>query len=272
MVQPNARRAQINGADLEYWDIGSGPPVLLSHGSMGDECAAILEEPALTSRFRLIHLQRRGFGNSDCPSMPVSIEQQGADALALLDSLGISKAHIAGQSYGGLISLEVGLKAPDRAQSLAVIEPPVPNVLFQNAELGELAQRAGGLYADGQGREAVELFLRAVNGEELFPAFAKDWLERSYPDAKVVFESDLPAMGEWSFGADNASKIGGVPVLNLYGSQSPEGFQACARAMKEWFPEAETQVLPDTSHCAMQLSSAEVAALMADFFDRHPIQ
>ncbi len=161
--------------------------------------------------------------------MPVPIEQQAADALALLDSLGISKAHFAGQSYGGLISLEVALESLDRVQSLAVIEPPVPNVLFQSRELAELAQQAIGLYADGQGREAVELFARAVIGEEVFPEFAKDWLERWYPDAKVIFESDLPAHAEWSFGAEDASKIGGVPVLNLYGSQTPEGFQACAR-------------------------------------------
>ncbi len=148
----------------------------------------------------------------------------------------------------------------------------MPNVLFQSRELAELAQQAIGLYADGQGREAVELFARAVIGEELFPEFAKDWLERWYPDAKVIFESDLPAHAEWSFGAEDASKIGGVPVLNLYGSQTPEGFQACARAVSEWFPQAETHALPETSHSAMQLSSAKVAALMADFFDRHPIR
>ena len=272
MVQPNGRRAQINGADLEYWDIGSGPPILISHGGMGDECAAILEEPALTSRFRLIHWQRRGYGTSSCPSMPVSIEQHGADALALLDSLGIFKAHFAGQSYGGAVSLQIALAALDRVHSLALIEPAVPNIVFQYPQFAELAQKAVGLYGDGQGREAVELFARAVSGEDLFPAFAKDWLERWYPDAKVLFESDLPSQGEWSFGEDDASKIGGVPVLNLYGSQTPEAFQAIARAVSEWFPQAETHSLPDTSHPVMQMSPAEAAALMADFFDRHPIQ
>ena len=270
MAQPNSHRTNINGVDLEYWDIGSGPPVLLNHGGMGDECAAILKEPTLTSRFRLIHLQRRGYGNSGCRSLPVTIEQHAADALALLDALGVSEAHVAGQSYGGLVSLQIALEASERVQSLTLIEPGLPSVLFEFPEFAESVQQAIGLYTAGQDREAIELFARAVNGEELFPVFAKDWLERWYPDAQVVFESDLPALGEWSFGADDAVKVGGGPVLNLYGSQTPEAFQACARAVGEWFPQAETYAVAETSHCVLQLSPARVAPLMADFFDRHP--
>jgi pimeloyl-ACP methyl ester carboxylesterase len=62
-----SRRADINGAELEYWDIGSGPTVVFIHGGMGDECAAVLEESALTTSFRLIHFQRRGYGASSVP-------------------------------------------------------------------------------------------------------------------------------------------------------------------------------------------------------------
>ena len=272
MVHPNPRRVELNGAELEYWDIGSGPPVMLNHGGMGIECAAILNESALTSRFRLIHLQRRGYGNSECPSMPVSLDQQVADVLALLDSLGISKAHVAGQSYGGLISLQIARDARARVHTLTLVEPALPDVVFRHPEFAEPAQRAGGLYQAGQSREAIDLFAHTVNGEQLYPAFANDWLERWYPDAQVIFESDLPAMGTWSFGADAVSTVGRCPVLNLYGSESPEALKACAHTVADLFPHAETHALPDTSHCAMQLSPEKVATLMVDFFDRHPLR
>jgi len=126
-------------------------------------------------------------------------------------------------------------------------------------------------YHAGRSREAIDLFARTVNGEQLFPAFAQDWLERWYPDAEIMFESDLPALGAWSFCADAASTIGNCPVLNLYGSETPEALEACARTVADLFPQAETHALPETSHCALQLSPEKVAALMVDFFDRHPM-
>ena len=57
--------AEINGAELEIWDKGSGEPVVFVHGGMGDECAAVLAEPALANKYRLIHYHRRGFGKSE---------------------------------------------------------------------------------------------------------------------------------------------------------------------------------------------------------------
>jgi hypothetical protein len=55
---------EINGVELELWDRGSGEPVVFVHGSMGDECAAVLVEPALANRFRGIHYHRCGYGKS----------------------------------------------------------------------------------------------------------------------------------------------------------------------------------------------------------------
>jgi pimeloyl-ACP methyl ester carboxylesterase len=98
------QRTEINGVELEIWDRGSGEPVVFVHGSMGDECAAVLGEPALANRFRLIHYHRRGYGNSEGSEAPVSIPQQAADCRAVLQHLGVERAHCAGQSYGGAFS------------------------------------------------------------------------------------------------------------------------------------------------------------------------
>jgi pimeloyl-ACP methyl ester carboxylesterase len=65
------QRTTINGVELEIRDRGSWEPVVFVHGGMGDECAAVLVEPALADQFRLIHYHRRGYGNSEAPKAPV---------------------------------------------------------------------------------------------------------------------------------------------------------------------------------------------------------
>ena len=90
--------SKINGVSLEIRDQGSGEPVVFVHGSMGDECAAIVSEPALANHYRIIDYHRRGYGESECPEMPVSIQQQSTDCRDLLRYLGVEQAHFVGQS------------------------------------------------------------------------------------------------------------------------------------------------------------------------------
>ena len=61
MNLPKMEKTRIDGVTLETIDKGSGEPVVLIHGAMGDECFAMLEEPALTESHRLIHYHRRGW-------------------------------------------------------------------------------------------------------------------------------------------------------------------------------------------------------------------
>ena len=53
-------RIEINGAELEIRERGSGQPVVFIHGSMGDECAAVVKERVLADHYRVIDYHRRG--------------------------------------------------------------------------------------------------------------------------------------------------------------------------------------------------------------------
>lgn len=263
-------RAVINGAELEFWDIGSGPAVLFIHGGMGEECAKVLKEPQLSSRFRLIHFHRRGYGNSACPEMPVSIEQHARDGMALLAHLGVDAAHVVGQSYGGAVSLQLALQAPGLVRSLTVAEPGLPAIIFGSAEFAALGAQAGELYQNGEHDAAIELFGRAVVGNKRWDSFAADWLSLWTGDAITVFESDLVSMGEWNFGAAEADKIT-QPVMSLVGEDSPDVFKNVADAIAEWIPQAENYKVPDSSHTIMQMNPGHAAQLITDFIERHPI-
>jgi len=63
----NWQPVEINGVKLEIRDRGSGEPIVFVHGAMGDELAAVLEQPALAQRFRLIDYHRRGLTGCSTP-------------------------------------------------------------------------------------------------------------------------------------------------------------------------------------------------------------
>ncbi len=90
-------RAQVNGVELEFQVWGAGEPVLLIHGSiLADAYAPLLAEPRLTEQYRLISYHRRGFAGSTHPDGPVGIAQQAADGRALMQRLGVDRAHVVG--------------------------------------------------------------------------------------------------------------------------------------------------------------------------------
>jgi 3-oxoadipate enol-lactonase len=98
-------------------------PVLLLAHSVG--CDLTLWDPqvaALADRFRIIRYDARGHGASTAPDGPYTVEQLGADALAVLDHFGVRKAHLCGLSLGGTLGQWLALNAPQRLASLTLCD------------------------------------------------------------------------------------------------------------------------------------------------------
>ncbi len=97
-------RAVINGITMAYDDNGSGPALLLIHGFPLCRRMWHPQINALVSAgFRVITPDLRGFGESDTPEGPYSMELFADDMVELLDHLGIRQAAIGGMSMGGYI-------------------------------------------------------------------------------------------------------------------------------------------------------------------------
>lgn len=274
MIWDQMERAEINGAELAIYDGGSGEPVVFIHGTMEDECAAVLKEPALANSYRLIHYHRRGWGDSECLEAPVSIEQQAADCRAVMQRLGVGRAHIAGQSYGGVIALQLALDAPDAVRSLAVMEPALPSVLGNAPAFNETMSEAASLYESGNPAGAVELFGQEVGGADYRAAFDQTLpegsIDRWVADADALF-GDAQALQSWAFTRDEAARIT-QPVLNMTGGRTTPYLRAAYERVQEWLPHAENVVLPDATHCMLQTNPEGAAERLADFFSRHPLE
>jgi pimeloyl-ACP methyl ester carboxylesterase len=274
MTQEVAQRIKINGADLDVRDRGSGEPVVFVHGGMGDECAAVVKEPALISKYRVIDYHRRGWGNSSNPEPPVSMKQQAADCRAIMRRLGVERAHLAGLSYGGAVVLQLTRDNPEVVHSLALMEPALPSVLFAPGGIGEVFEKVVGMYESGDKDGAIETFAIEVGGADFRETFAKTlppgFAERWLAAADTMLQGEVP-LAEWSFTGEDAARIR-QPVFNMMGANTRPYFREVYETVREWFPQAQSVVLPNANHGMLQTNPPGAAEHLASFFSRHPLQ
>jgi 3-oxoadipate enol-lactonase len=117
-------RVARDGEDI-YWeliDAAAGddhrPVVVLSHGAGGSHAAWYQQVPALAPRYRVLTWDSRGFGNSTNRADAPGAEAAAADLAAVLDPLGIERAHLVGQSMGGWHISAFAVAHPGRVLSL----------------------------------------------------------------------------------------------------------------------------------------------------------
>jgi len=111
-----------DGVRLYYEEAGSGQPVVLVHEFAGDYRSYETQMRYFSRRYRCIAFNARGYPPSDVPDDAARYSQERArdDIRAVLDALGIARAHIVGISMGGFAVLHFGFTYPERAVSLVV--------------------------------------------------------------------------------------------------------------------------------------------------------
>ena len=111
----------INDIDMYYESHGSGPPLLLI-GGMAQAVAEMQPLIAgLAEQCTVIALDNRGAGRTSAPRGPYSIDQMAGDTRALMNHLGIERAHLLGISMGGRIALSMALRHPQRVDRLVLV-------------------------------------------------------------------------------------------------------------------------------------------------------
>jgi len=113
-------KVSVGDIELYYEEHGSGDPLLLIMGLGADANGWMLQTPEFAKHYKTIVFDNRGVGRSAKPAGPYSIPQMADDAVALLEHLGIERAHVCGVSMGGMISQEVALRHPQRLRSLVL--------------------------------------------------------------------------------------------------------------------------------------------------------
>jgi pimeloyl-ACP methyl ester carboxylesterase len=267
--------ANVNGVELEYEDSGSGEPVLLISPMLADGFVPLVAEPSLNDRYLLIRYHKRGWVGSTHPSTPVSVADHAADAAALLDHLGIARAHLVGHSSGAAVAAQLALDEPDRVATLALLELSIFTV-----PSGESFLRAATpvleAYASGDHEGALSMFLSAVSGLD-WPA-CRALLDERVPgavalavkDADTCFGVELPALAEWPFDAARAAAIH-QPVLSVLGGDTAPLWIEVAELLRTSLPDVEEVTIDGVGHLLHIQRPAPVAEAIADFLGRHAL-
>ena len=132
----------VNGVVLHYEERGSGPPLLLVHGTgtYADIWSPVLD--GLARAYRVIAYDRRGFARSS-PAPRGGLAEHARDAAALLNALGASPATVVGWSGGGVFALDLAASFPDCVAALVLAEPAVHLTTHPKRAALAMAVRSG---------------------------------------------------------------------------------------------------------------------------------
>lgn len=234
------------------------PPLLLG-GSLGS--TAEMWQPqveALSTDFRLVRFDLRGHGRSPVPEGPYTMAGLGEDVLALMDHLGIGRAHYAGISLGGMIGQWLAVNAPDRIDRLALLATsPYPGSPQNWLERAALAREKGpGALADAVvGRWFTEDYAQAHSDEvdELRDAIAGTPAEG--------YASCCEAISRWDV-REELPRVT-APTLVIGGAQdAATPVWGNADLIAERIPHAQLVVLDHAAHLLSWQQATRVNTLL----------
>ena len=135
----------MTAVEVAYTEDGpaDAPVVVLSNSLGATRGMWDPQLPALAERYRVVAYDTRGHGDSPSPTGPWSLDDLVDDVVALLDRLGVQRAHVAGLSLGGMTALRLAAREParvDRLVALATSAKPDPQGFLDRAA----AARSGG--------------------------------------------------------------------------------------------------------------------------------
>jgi pimeloyl-ACP methyl ester carboxylesterase len=144
--------AKVNGVEIYYAIYGSGKPLILLHGGLGNTDYWGGQIADFSAKYKVITIASRGHGRSTRDEQPYSYRLMASDVLAVMDFLSIKKASIVGWSDGGNIGLDIAINNPDRLVKLFAIganfnPSGVKPSVETDATFGAYVERAAADYA-----------------------------------------------------------------------------------------------------------------------------
>lgn len=243
----------------------SGPeqaPVVVLSNSLGTTMALWdAQAPVLAREFRVVRYDLRGHGRSPLSAGPgpVEIADLGGDLLALMDRLGVERAHLCGVSIGGMASMWLAANAPERVERLVVC---CSAATYPDPRMW--AERAATVRANG---------LDPIADAGLRRWFTPAWLERN-PQAAAALRAMLCATPPEGY-ATLCEALGhldlrpdlpriAAPTLVIAGADDPTIPLEHVRAIAAAIPHARLAVIEHAAHLAVIEQADAVTRLILE--------
>ena len=240
----------------------AGAPVLVLSGSIGSTLA--MWEPnvqRLSERLRVVRMDHRGHGGSPVPPAPYALDDLGADAVGLLDRLGVERASWCGLSLGGMVGMWLAAHAPERVEALVLL------CTSSGMDPRIWTERAATVRAHGTGAIAEGVVARWFT-----PAFAER--EPGTVARMRAMVAATPAEGYAGCCAaiermDLGADLGRIaaPTLVVAGEDDPATPPEHGRRIAEAIAGARLEVVPHAAHLASWEQADRVNALVLHHLD-----
>lgn len=264
-----------NGIVTNYHDVGTGFPVLLIHGSGPGVSAWAnwrLTIPALTAGRRVIAPDMVGFGYSERPKgIQYNMATWVAQAVGLLDALGIEQADLVGNSFGGGLALALAIRHPQRVRRLVLmgaagvsfpITPGLDAVWGYQPSIANM-------------RKLLDVFAfdRSLMSDELAELRYKASIQPGFQEA---FQSMFPAPRQSGVDAlaSREEDIRALPheTLVVHGREDQVIPLANSLTLAQWIARAQLHVFGRCGHWTQIEHAARFAQLVSNFLAEADVQ
>lgn len=113
--------AKTENLDIYYEIIGQGEPLVMIRGVGSNVDHWYEQAPVLSKKYQLLVFDNRGIARTSDPGGSFSTRDMAVDTIALMDAVGIKKAHLLGYSMGGMIAQEMALAYPEKVNGLILV-------------------------------------------------------------------------------------------------------------------------------------------------------
>jgi pimeloyl-ACP methyl ester carboxylesterase len=261
-----------DGVTLHAEETGAGEPLVFIHEFAGDHRSWEPQVRHFSAAYRCVTYAARGYPPSDVPTALEAYSQARAvaDAIAVLDGLGIDRAHLVGLSMGGFTALQLVLSHPDRVCSAVVggagygAQPErtdafrAESMITAAAFAAEGAAKVAERYAVGPAR--VQFQNKNPRG---WAEFAAALAGHSSLGSALTMRGVQAARPSLYAFTEELAKVR-TPVLIVTGDED-EGCLEPALMLKRTIPTAGLAVLPRTGHTA-NLEEPDVFNQVVDKF------
>ena len=261
-----SQRVKSGDAEIVYWSLGDGPPVVLLHPFPVHHEFWLPVADALATRYRLILPDLRGHGESEVGEGPATMEKHAADLSRVMDHADIGRAPLIGVSIGGYLLFEFWRRQRGRVAGLGLCNTKAP------ADTPE--GRAGRLQAANEVLErGTELFfqsmvpkLMAKSTREMRPDLvdgALRMMRAMSPEDVAQVQRGMAARPD----SIETLKTINVPTLLVTGEEDTMTGVNEAELMRQHIPNSQLRVIPKAAHYSPWEQPADAAKILRQFLD-----
>ncbi|WP_432835640.1 alpha/beta fold hydrolase [Dactylosporangium sp. CA-092794] len=268
-VDHELRHVDVGGVRTRVLRAGSGPDLILVHGTGGHLEAYARDIAGLAESFRVTVYDMIGHGWSDTPDRPYTIDVLSGHLIGLMDALGVERAHLSGESLGGWVVAWTAAFHPERVDKLVLNTPGnIANKPEVMARMRDSTMAAVLDPSEPTVRRRVEFLFhhKEMVTDELValrqavyrrPGFVQaitNTLVLQDPEVRKAFAWDPSWVGKIS-----------APTLLLWTEHDPTGGLDEAQMLLDWLPDARLHVIADAGHWPQWEKVEEYLQIHRDF-------